>query len=90
MQANCIVLGISYEYLLTRDIKFYNNCIEGYTTKREIEMNDLQIVGHRVAAKVAQAVWGSKEFSNPIKSFRLRAETRDEKILKTLRLKGLI
>ena len=90
MQANCIVLGISYEYLLTKDIKFYNNCIEGYTIKREIEMTDLQIVGHKVAAKIAQAVWGSKDFSKPIESCRLRAETHEEKILKTLILKGLV
>lgn len=53
-------------------------------------MNDSKHIGHLVAGKISQAVWGSKDFDKPIKDIRLTKQSRKEKILETLRNKGLI
>ena len=58
-------------------------------------MNDSLAVGHRIAGKIAQAVWGSNYFKQPIARFNLAEEKddnvrRNEKVFRTLRAKGLI
>jgi hypothetical protein len=83
-------MDISYTDLLDRDIRFYNNCIYGYLMKRENAMNDMTHVGHLLAGKISQAVWGSSDFNKPIKEIRLRPKSNKEKVLETLRNKGLI
>lgn len=90
IQSSCIYIGISYTDLLDRDIRYYNNCVTGYLIKREDSMNDVARVGHILAGKIAQAVWGDSQFSTPISDIRLRPKTRQEKILETLKRKGLI
>ena len=76
--------------MLDRDIRFYNNCLYGYLMKRENVMNDMTHVGHILAGKISQAVWGSNDFNKPIKEIRLRPKSHKEKVLETLRNKGLI
>lgn len=58
-------------------------------------MNDEKNVGHLVAGKIASAVWGNKDYKKPIKEIRLKeekdtTESRNAKVLKTLKAKGLI
>jgi len=83
-------LNINYDSLLDKDIRYYNNCIRGWLKKREFIMNDNAHIGHMLAGKIAQAVWGNKDFSKPIDKVRLTKQSRKEKILETLRNKGLI
>lgn len=79
------------------DIRKFNNFVDGFVTHREIRMNDSKDVGHAIAAKIAQAVWGDKQFTKPIKEFKLHedkdkdtVESRNKKVYETLKLKGLI
>lgn len=79
------------------DIRKFNNYVDGFISRREIKMNDEKDVGHVVASKIAQAVWGDKEFKKPIKEFKLTsddedntAESRNRRVYETLRAKGLI
>lgn len=88
-------MGISYSELLDLDIRKFNCYIDGYLSKRETYMNDIKLVGHMVAGKVAAAVWGDKSFKKPIKDIKLREEdntvaSRNAKVFKTLKAKGLI
>ena len=53
-------------------------------------MNDIQSVGHLIAGKIAQAVWGNKEFSKPMKQIHLKEESRNDKVMRTLKAKGLM
>ena len=84
------MIGVDYTVLLNRDFRFFDNCVEGFISKREIYMNDMQVIGQRIAGKIAQAVWGASQFEKPLDTVRIRPETREEKILKTLREKGLV
>ena len=88
VQESC-AMGIDYNTLLDRDIRYYNNCVNGFVSKREVYMNDMQQVGHLIAGKIAQAVWGNKEFK-PMKQIRLKEESRNDKVMRTLKAKGLI
>lgn len=82
---NCIIIGLDYNTLLDRDFRFYNNAMEGFISKRELQMNDNQSIGHLVSAKIAQAVWGSKNFGKPMQAIRLRKKSREEKIQEQLK-----
>lgn len=58
-------------------------------------MNDGLAIIHKGSIKIAQAVWGDKKFSRPLDKFKLKAEedtieSRNEKVYKTLKAKGLI
>lgn len=58
-------------------------------------MNDAATVGHIVAGKISEAVWGSKDFKHAINNIKLRddsntVESRNAKVLRTLQAKGLI
>ena len=69
--------------------------VDGYTKRRERQMNDQIQVGHIIAGKISQAVWGDKGFKKPIKEINLTqkdntTEERNNKVLKTLKAKGLI
>lgn len=78
------------------DIRMFNSYVDGFITRREIKMNDEKDVGHVVASKIAQAVWGDKEFRKPIKEFKLTseednvAESRNRRVYETLKAKGVI
>lgn len=77
------------------DIRTFNSCVEGYTLRRETAMNDQLKVGHLVAGKISEAVWGSKEFKKPFKEIKLLQEeddneARNKKVLQCLRAKGVI
>ena len=78
------------------DIRKFNNYVDGFVTRREIKMNDSKDVGHAIAAKIAQAVWGDKQFTKPIKEFKLHseeedvAESRNRRVYETLKAKGVI
>lgn len=71
-----------------------NLCIEGSVYKREQELNDRKDIGHIIAGKIAQAVWGSKDFKKPIDEIILHEETLEDisrrKVLNTLKNKGLM
>lgn len=90
VQESCVMMGIDYNTLLDKDIRYYNNCVNGFISKREVYMNDLQTVGHLVAGKIAQAVWSSKEYSKPMEPIRLNGDNRNDKVIQTLKAKGLI
>lgn len=57
-------------------------------------MNDDLAVGHIIAGKIAAAVWSDPSFKRPIKEVKLLEEDtpdeRNNKVYKTLKLKGLI
>lgn len=81
--------------MLDLDIRKFNGYVEGYISRREISMNDAKNVGHLVAGKIASAVWGSKDFKKPIKEIKIKeekdtAESRNARVLRTLKAKGLI
>lgn len=84
------MIGIDYNTLLDKDIRYYSNCVNGFIGRREIQMNDIQQVGHLLAGKVAQGIWGNKEFGRPMKEIHLREENRNAKVMRTLRNKGII
>lgn len=91
------IIGIAYNELLDMDIRTFNNYVDGFITRREIRMNDSKDVGHAIAAKIAQAVWGDKQFVKPIKEFKLHentevdiAESRNRRVYETLKAKGVI
>ena len=90
------MMGIDYNMMLDRDIRYYTNCVNGYISRREVEMTDAQTVGHIVAGKIAQAVWGDKEFIKALKPIKLRDDpsekikSRNEKVMRTLKAKGVI
>lgn len=90
----CTVIGVSYSDFLDIDIRTFNSLCDGFTYKRELYMNDIKTVGHMLAGKISQAVWGSKDFSKPIADIRLREQSDEErmqeKVLKFLQSKGLI
>lgn len=69
--------------------------VDGYIKRRETYMNDIAIVGHVIAGKIAAAVWSDKSYKKPIPSFKLLedkniVETRNRKVFNTLKSKGLI
>lgn len=91
-RAYCI--GIHYNELMELDIRTFSLCIDGSVYKREQRLNDMKDIGHIVSAKVAQAVWGSRDFKKPIDDIVLRSETLEDisrrKVFETLRKKGLM
>lgn len=69
--------------------------MDGYIKQREDYLNDSAKVGHVVAGKIAAAVWGDKSYKRPIKEFKLleeknTVESRNQRVLATLKLKGVI
>ena len=90
VQESCSMMQIDYNTLLDHDIRYYINCVNGFIRRREISMNDAQTVGHRVAGKTSQAVWNSKDFGKPLDIIRLKEESRNDKVMRTLKAKGLI
>lgn len=88
-------MGITYSELLDLDIRKFNCLVDGFQKRRETNMNDQLQIGHRVAAKIAQAVWGNKKFKEPIKEFEFTKEndvnaSRNAQVFRTLKSKGLI
>lgn len=87
-------LGISWSDLLDMNIVVFNCYIDGYIKRQETELNNLQMLGHRLAGKISQAVWGSKDYSKPMDIILLHEETLEERSLRlvnqTLRDKGII
>ena len=78
-----ISLGITHDEFMSMDIKYSISAFEGKLLLRENRVNDFKDLLHTIAAKIAAAVWGNKEFSKIIKPFRLRPETRAEKLADT-------
>lgn len=88
------MIGISYSDFLDLDIRTFNCLCDGFVNRREIYMNDMKTVGHMLAAKISQAVWGSKDFAKPIDEIRLKdssdPEVVNNKVLDFLKSKGLL
>lgn len=86
------MMGLRYDDLLDRDLRFYINCLNGFIKKREYLMNDMQSIGHRIAGKIAQAVWGDKKFTNELDiiEFNKIGENKPKvpKYIQRLRKKG--
>lgn len=77
------------------DIRRFNSCVDGYTLRREVQINDDLHNGHIIAGKIAEAVWGSRDFRRPIKDVKLyvdeeTVESRNSKVLQTLIAKGVV
>lgn len=86
------MMGLRYDDLLDRDLRFYTNCLNGFIKKREYLMNDMQSIGHRIAGKIAQAVWGDRNFTNELDviEFNKIGENKPKvpKYIQRLRKKG--
>ena len=77
------------------DIRKFNCMVDGYLLRREESMNDMQLIGHRIAGKIAQAVWGSRDFQKALDEIELvkkeeTAESRNRKVLNALIAKGIV
>ncbi len=88
------MMGIDWEVMLDNDVRFFNNCVNGYIARREVYINDLQLLIKPLAAKINQSLFNSREFNKPLKPIKLKdgssEESREEKVLKTLMEKGII
>ena len=73
-------MGIDYEYLLYKDVKFLKLCIDGHIQSREEKLNDLQSLIPLLAVKIMQAYSGSKDFSKPLEPITLHELTEEEKM----------
>ena len=62
---------MSYQEFLDCDLRAYKALVDGFTRRREYNINDSLQVGHAIAEKIAQAVWGDRKFSRPIKPVNL-------------------
>lgn len=86
------MMGLRYDDLLDKDLRFYINCLNGFIKKREYLMNDMQSIGHRIAGKIAQAVWGDKKFTNELDIIELNKVGENKpkvpKYIQRLRKKG--
>lgn len=88
-------IGISYCDLMKMDIRIFNNYVDGYNMRREIEINDKLQIGHIIAGKISQAVWGDKRFKKPVEHIDLFKnpdvfDERNKKVIRTLKSKGII
>jgi len=63
---NASMMGIQYSELMNMDLRTYIQYSNGYTMRREQTINDSLFVGHVISGKISQAVWGAKEFNDPI------------------------
>lgn len=82
-------MGLSYSDFLKMDIRQYNNYVEGYVDRREINLNDNQSLIKTQASQIALAVWGNKKFNKPLKEIKLRGESRAAKIARALNTLGV-
>ena len=78
------MVGVDYTTILNNDLRFYQALITGFMRKREYTINDSLQVGHSIAEKIAQAVWGDRNFVKPIKPVRIVEPTQQEKNLQKL------
>lgn len=82
--------------MLDLDIRTFNNLVDGYTINRETRLNDELQIGHIIAGKISQAVWGDKQFKKPISPIELFKDEadinneRNKKVIATLKAKGVI
>lgn len=87
-------LGLGWSDLLDMRIIDFDFYIEGYIARQENELNNLQVLGHRLAGKVSQAIWGSNDYTKELDPILLHEETLEEKsrrlVMRTLRDKGVI
>lgn len=86
-------MNIDYDTVYNKDIRFYTNITNGFVKRREVYMNDIQIVGDRIATKIAQRVWGAEDGKKPLDTIRFNedsVESQNEKVLKTLKAKGVV
>lgn len=70
-------MSISYEDFLSIDMHLLLYCIRGKQKLKESSINDNLAIGHRTAAKIAQAVWGSRSF-NDVKPIKLGYKPIDD------------
>ncbi len=80
---------------MNMDIRIFNNLVDGYIFNRQTRMNDELRIGHLISGKIAEAVWGSKNFKKPFKDIKLIDEddvntSRNKRVFATLKAKGLI
>lgn len=72
-------MGVDYNTILDHDLRFYQSLITGFMRKREYSINDSLQAGHIIAEKIAQAVWGDRNFTKLIKPVRIVEPTTQEK-----------
>lgn len=55
-----------------------------------MNLNDMAMVGHIIAGKTAQAVWGDKHFKQPIQQIKVKDDGKlSNESLKEMTLKNL-
>jgi hypothetical protein len=69
---NAAMIGISYSELQRMDYRVYTYYNNGYVSRTENIINNIFGLTKPVAAKMSQAVWGSKDFNKDIKEVKLR------------------
>lgn len=86
-------MGLTLDDFYDCDIRGLNSCVDGFIQRREIAMNDSLLVQHVAAGKIAAAVWGDHSYSKPIKPIKLTSnntESQRDRVIRTLKLKGVI
>lgn len=73
------MVGVDYNTILANDLGFYRSLITGFMRRREYTINDSLQVGHIISEKIAQAVWGDKNFIKPIKKVPIVEPSAQEK-----------
>ena len=85
----CISLGITHDEFMRMDIRHCAMAVEGKLMARENAVNDFKDLFHKAAHKFGAAMTGDKSFGTPIDKFRLRNETRAEKLAASANEMGL-
>ena len=64
---NASMIGINYSELQKMDYRTYKYYNNGYISRTENIINNVFSLTKPIAAKMSQAVWGSKDFNKEIK-----------------------
>lgn len=67
--------GLSFNDFINMHPYEYKAYTNGYIQKRENSINDSLFINHISAAKLAQAVWGSKDYKKTTKNIKLTDST---------------
>lgn len=87
-------VGISYSEMLDLDIRKFNMYVEGYVLRRQQHINDTLMINHLTAGKIAEAVWGSRNYKKPFKTIELlkdsSVEAANREVIEFLKKKGVL
>lgn len=72
--------GIAFSDLLDMDVREFNDFVDGYNKRRETQLNDNAQIGHLIAGKISEAVWGDSRFTRPIKPIKIVKDKQENSI----------